>query len=86
MLSAELPFVSILQCTPEMVRDVYSQENPECIDPELAKLSALHAKTTSHARLAKIERVLKPGQPWQLDRQPKLRDFKFLLKSPLQGD
>jgi hypothetical protein len=86
LLSAEIPFVSILQCTPEMVQDVYKDENPERIEAEIEKLSALHAKTTSHGRLAKVERVLKPGKPWELNRQPKLRDFKFLLQVPLQGE
>jgi hypothetical protein len=80
-----LPFVSILQCTPEMVREVFA-EDPARAEREVGKLEVLHRKTKSHERLRRVEKVLKPGEPWELDRQAKLVDFKHLLRNPLRGD
>jgi hypothetical protein len=82
----EVPVVSILPCTPEMVRDVLRNSSQEKIESEVRKLTELHKKSTSRLRLHIIERVLKPGQPWELNRQPKVAtDFKRLLYDPLLG-
>jgi hypothetical protein len=84
--AGKLPFVTILQVTKEMVEEVYA-DHPNKIEGELEKLASLHARCSSDSkqRLERVERFLKPGEPWELDRQAKLKNFPLLIMNPLKG-
>jgi hypothetical protein len=89
LLQGELPFVSILQVTPEMVKDVYADDASKTADKTDADIEALkrmHAVSSTRHRVENVERILKPGEPWEVDRQPMLSDFTNLRFEPLRRE
>jgi hypothetical protein len=46
----------------------------------------MHAVSSTRHRLEKVERVLKPGEAWEVDRQPKISEFTNLLFNPLKRE